>query len=294
MNADAKTARLALIALLAGAVGIGFAPIFVRLSEIGPVATAFHRLFLSLPLFFLWMNIEPKRGMAAHRPTSRLDWLLLAGAGLFFCADLSVWHWSIGMTSVANATLLPNFAPILVALGGYIFLGHRFRPLFLVGLGTAVVGAAILMGESFSLSAGQLAGDALALLAAFFYAGYILAIGRLRTRFSTATIMSWSGIFCSAGLFAVAAISGEGFIAPSLYGWLVLLGLALFSHLGGQGLIAYGLAHLPAAFGSVTLLLQPVVAAILAWCLFAEALSIWQGIGSLVILAGIVLARKGS
>lgn len=34
-------ARIGLVALFAGAVSIAFAPIFVRLSEIGPVATAF-------------------------------------------------------------------------------------------------------------------------------------------------------------------------------------------------------------------------------------------------------------
>ncbi|MSP51739.1 MAG: EamA/RhaT family transporter, partial [Alphaproteobacteria bacterium] len=47
--------RYALPALIVGAVGIAFSPIFVRLSEPGPTATAFHRAFLSLPLLWGWV-----------------------------------------------------------------------------------------------------------------------------------------------------------------------------------------------------------------------------------------------
>jgi hypothetical protein len=53
-RAAAAGERLALASLLAGAVGIAFAPIFVRLSELPPTATAFHRLFLALPALWLW------------------------------------------------------------------------------------------------------------------------------------------------------------------------------------------------------------------------------------------------
>ena len=47
---SAAPAGLALAALLAGAAGIAFAPIFVKISEVGPVATAFWRVLLALPI----------------------------------------------------------------------------------------------------------------------------------------------------------------------------------------------------------------------------------------------------
>ncbi len=62
----------------------------------------------------------------------------------------------------------------------------------------------------------------------------------------------------------------------------------------GQGLITYALAHLPAAFSSVALLLQPVVAAALAWILVGEPVGVWQALGGIIVLGGIVLARRGS
>ena len=77
--------------------------------------------------------------------------------------------------------------------------------------------------------------------------------------------------------------------------WRVALaGLALVSHAAGQGLIAYALAHLPAGFSSVSLLLQPVMAAAFAWILLAEPLGRLQMIGGGIVLLGIYLARRGS
>ena len=45
---------MALGLLVLGTVGIGLSPIFVRLSETGPLATAFWRVALAAPLFWLW------------------------------------------------------------------------------------------------------------------------------------------------------------------------------------------------------------------------------------------------
>ncbi len=72
-----------------------------------------------------------------------------------------------------------------------------------------------------------------------------------------------------------------------------VFGLAFVSHAGGQVAITYALAYLPAAFSSLTLLLQPVVAAILAWVLLSEPIGPMQAIGGIVVLAGILVARRG-
>jgi drug/metabolite transporter (DMT)-like permease len=83
-------------------------------------------------------------------------------------------------------------------------------------------------------------------------------------------------------------------LPASAYGWWILVGLALVTHAAGEGLIAYALAHLPAAFSSVGLLLQPVVAACFAWLLLSEPLLPLQIAGGLVVLAAIWLARRAS
>jgi drug/metabolite transporter (DMT)-like permease len=92
-------------------------------------------------------------------------------------------------------------------------------------------------------------------------------------------------------LLPMALIADDQIFAATWQGWAVLFGLAWITHAGGQGLIAYALAHLPAAFSSVGLLVQPVAAAVLAWVLLAEPLGPVQILGGLVVLMGIFVAR---
>jgi drug/metabolite transporter (DMT)-like permease len=70
--------------------------------------------------------------------------------------------------------------------------------------------------------------------------------------------------------------------------------LALISHLGGQSLIAYALASLPAQFASVALLVQPATAAVAAWLILGESLGLLQMLGGVILLGGIFLARRSS
>jgi len=286
--------ELALPALFLGALGIAFAPIFVRLSEAGPVASAFYRILLALPILMVWNRFEGKREGKHDRPNGWADYAKLSVAGLFFAGDLAVWHWSIVKTSVANATLLANFAPVFVTLAGYFLFKERFSRTFLLGMVLAITGACLLMGDSLVFRPERVVGDILGVITAVFYAGYLIAVGKLRSRFSTITIMTWSSVATAVVLLPVTVLTGESLVVESVYGWSILLGLALVSHIGGQGMIAYALAHLPTAFSSVGLLLQPAVAAGLAWILFAEAMGVMQAVGGAVILVGIFLAKRGS
>lgn len=294
VSQERTQANVALLALFGGALGIAFAPIFVRLSPVGPSATAFWRLTLALPALWLWVFLEKQQEGTRWRSPDRAAVVHLALAGLFFSGDLAVWHWSIRLTSVANATFLANFAPIFVAFGGWLFFGYRVGSTLLMGMGTALIGTTLMVGTSVSVSLHHLLGDALGLITAMFYAGYILAVKRLRDELSTGTIMAWSGTVMSCVLFSIAFLSGEQIVPLSLQGWLPLIGLALISQVGGQSLIAYALAHLPAAFSSVGLLLQPVLATIFAWWILSETVGFFQALGGGLVLVGIVIARRVS
>lgn len=283
--------RLAFAALIAGGLAIAFSPIFMRLSEIGPIATAVHRLTLGLPVFWLWLALEKGEGQQ-RGPANWRDAGLLALAGLFFALDLAAWHSSLGYTSVANATLLANNAPIFVALGAWVLWRERPTRAFALGLVLALAGSALLSRGGFVPGQSTLLGDGLALLTGLFYSGYFLTVKRLRTRFTTAAIMTWSAMVGAALLLPAAWLMEGSLLPASLAGWSVVLALALFSHVGGQSLITYAMAQLPAGFSALTLLIQPVGAAIFAWILFGEALGPLQLTGGLIVLAGIWLARR--
>ncbi|HZM33415.1 MAG TPA: DMT family transporter [Burkholderiales bacterium] len=284
--------RPALPALLLGATCIALSPIFVRLSEAGPTATAFWRVALAVPA--LWAASIAARRHAAT-PGSAAPWALLAIAGFAFAGDLGFWHASIQLTSVANSTLLANLASIFVTLAAWLVLRQRPSGLFLAGLVTALAGVSTLVRVSVDLSPAALAGDALGVLTAVFYAAYLLAVKALRDRGqSTLDVMAVTSTLTATILLPLALASGETMLPHSASGWAVLAGLALVSHAAGQGLIAFALAHLPAAFSSVSLLFQPVMAALFAWMILAEPLVALQMLGGAIVLAGIYLAHRGS
>jgi drug/metabolite transporter (DMT)-like permease len=264
------------------------------------VASAFWRCALATPLLWLWLLVVPvKAGTHASTP-GRAAWIpssagMTVLAGLFFAADLGVWHFSIVWTSVANSTLLANLAPIFVTLAGWLLWKQRFTRTFLVGMVVAIAGMFVLVGPNFALGGTRLLGDALGALTAVFYAGYMLAIKHARdAQASTARLMAWSTTISAAALLPVALLAPQPFLPSAASGWLVLVALALVSQILGQGLIAYAFAHLPASLSSVSLLIQPVVAALAAWIIFAEPVGPSQFVGGAIVLAGIWLAKKGS
>ncbi|TCU37052.1 DMT family transporter [Rhizobium azibense] len=287
----APSNRLALAALILGGAAIGGSPIFVRLSEVGPMATAFWRVALALIPIFVFSLI--KRNDAGPKPEKLADYALLILPGAVLAMDLALWHLSITMTSVANATLLANLAPVFVTVIGFLFFRAVVTRLFVLGLALALAGVVILKGGPSAFGNGDLLGDGVAIVAALFYAGYILAIGRLRSRFDTIRIMLWSTASAAVFVFPLAFAFEDQIWPATAYGWAMVFGLAFVSHAGGQVAITYALAYLPAAFSSLTLLLQPVVAAIFAWVLLNETIGPMQAIGAAVVLAGIMIARRG-
>lgn len=288
-----KQSRQALIALVLGGIAIGCSPIFVRVSEVGPIATGFWRLALALvPLLVLFLRDAPSGAVRAG-PRTLSECLMLAAPGVLLGIEMTAWHLSLHMTSVANSTLLVNMAPVFVALGSWLFLRKTMSRVFLLGLALTISGVVVLKGGFAGIGEGDLRGDGVALFAAVLYAGYIMLLSRVRTRFPTMTVMLWSTGAAALSVLPAALVWEPNMVPFTVVGWLVLLGLAWISHAAGQSFITFALAWLPATFSSLTLLLQPVVATLLAWSLLGETVDGWQIVGGLIVIAGIVVAKRG-
>lgn len=276
-----------MLALVGGAVAIGFAPLFVRWSEVGLNATAFWRLALAVPALALVCRVSgpvlvPRNGR-----------LLLAFAGFCFALDLIFWHASIARTSVANATLLANLTPIVVVLFYWLALGQRPTARFLLGAALALAGAAGLAFTSPASGQGDaLSGDAFGVLTAIAYAGYLLAVERARGSAGGFQVMLASTAIAALITGAVGLAFGETFWPASAEGWWVLVALALLVHVLGQGGIVWALGQLPASLSSVVILIQPVVAAGLGWLLLGEPLGPAAAVCAGLVLAGVLIVRR--
>lgn len=276
----------ALIVLVAGGCIIGLAPIFFRLADADPAAAGLWRVLFALPLLAL-LTLRTSGGVGRPSGAALL-------AGVFFTLDLAFWHYGLKYTSVANATVLTNLTPVVVTAVAWIFLKQRPRGLFLAAVALAVAGAWVMASaKGGGPGINPLLGDVLSLMTAVWYALYFLAVSDARQRDGAIRVMFWSTLVCAPLLAAIALGMGEDMLPRSAGGWAACVGLGLV-HVAGQGSIAWALGRLPAALTAVVVLVQPVVAALLGWVLFAEAMGPWQAAGAAIALSGVVLAQWAS
>lgn len=281
---------LAYLALGAACFCIGMSAIFIKWAGVaGPVAAVYRvgiaTLVLTLP--FAWGRLRhagptlPRRALA-----------LALFSGILFAGDLGIWSEAVRFTSAANATLLGNLAPLWVALGALVLWRVRLRGIFWAGLGLAFVGGAIVVSQDLQAGTTFGYGDALAVTASIFYAGYMLNTQHSRRTLGTLTFMWFSVLGSTVVLLAVCLALGLPLWGFSLPTYAALVGAGLVSQVGGYLAINYALGHLPAPLVSVTLLGQPVVTALLAVPLLGEGISLEQAVGGLIVLVGIYLANR--
>lgn len=275
----------ALAVLVFGAAVIGLAPILVRLTQTGPAAAGFWRLAIAVPLLAV-LAFRPGAGPFAPPRRAAL------AAGAMFALDLGFWHYAIAFTSVAKATVLTNLTPVVVTVVAWLAFGQRPRRLFVAAVALAVSGAAVMAADRQGAAGPAPAlGDSLAVLTTLWYAFYMLAIAAARRTEGAARVMFWSSLASTPLLLLAALALREDIVPAGPGGWAACVGLGLM-HVAGQGSIAWSLGRLPAATASVVVLIQPVVAALLGWLLFHEALGPWQAVGAAMALGGIVLAQR--
>lgn len=274
--------------VLGGGVCIGLAPIGLRLGldELGPQAIAFWRYTIALPFLFL-LVLATKRRLPAK--PNRFVFI----AGTFFALDIGLWHWSLTITTVANATFIVNLGNICAGLVAWLVLKQRPTLIWLIAVMIAMLGAAALSLGGAADGRTNIRGDLIALAAAALVSCYIVAASVARRTLSGIETIFW----LTAVEIVVAALMvigfRENFFPASLNGFLVPLFLAIVAHIGGQGLIITGLGHTPAAIAGVLILVQPVVAAAISWQMFDEPLAPMQAMGGFLILLGIFISQRG-
>jgi drug/metabolite transporter (DMT)-like permease len=280
----------ALAALVAGAVALGFSAIFVRLAAaegIGPFASAFWRVALSLPVLYAWMRIEEADERRPHRVFGRASLL----AGLAFAGDLFFWHLAIMNTTVANATFFATTAPVFVVLITWLLLRRFVAPTTWAGLVLCLLGGVALVGASLQLDPAHVRGDLHGVATAFFFGLYFLFVARARHSAGAARVTFEASVVTSIVLLPV-ALALEGNIIPaSAQGWLSLGGLAWVSHAAGQGLLSVALGRLPTTFSSLVIFLEAVATAAFGWIILGERVTAVQACGGALIQLGIYVAR---
>jgi drug/metabolite transporter (DMT)-like permease len=282
--ATARTGRLAFAALILANVFLALGPWMVRLTDVGPVAAAFWRLSLAIPLLLL---LAWRGGGAAFRPGWAVAATIALG-GFLFAADLAIWHVSIGLTKLANATLFGNSSTLLFPIYGFIAARTLPPRLQLFAMLLALAGAALLLGSSYELSPLYLRGDLFAIVAGLFYTSYLVTIDRARRTLKPLPVLALATIAGAGPLLFFAVALGERVMPGD---WTPLILLSLGSQVIGQGLLVYSIGHLTPLVVGLGLLTQPAMTAVIGWLVYGERLGLADGIGAILICAALVLIR---
>ena len=287
MSSQLKPAKNFFILLL-GAGLIGLAPLFVKWSELSPSWILFYRMFFALP-FLALINFYYNKSQAFKLRNGKNLFLVIVAA-LAFAIDMSSWHWSIQFTSIANSTIIVNTAPIYVVILGVLLFKESISGRFLLSFALTYAGVFGLVYFSNLKTAGTLFGDGLALMAAFMYATYLLIISRLGKE-SSINIIFYTTLFTCIFSLVPALIESREFLPSGNIEILNLFTMAILCQVGGQFFITFSLPKVTASFGSVGLLMQPIIATIFGAIIFYEYLNFLQLSFGVFALVGIYFAR---
>lgn len=289
----------AIILLMVTIFALSWIVIFFRFleGEIGPFATAFHRVWLATLLLALWNGLQYLKNHFSseksikQNPYNRLVIIQLLVAGISFGGNQLLLAWSLSQTSVANTTILTNMTPIWTVLLGWLIWNQKFDHFFLIGMAVAIIGACFIGIEDWRLSTGNLTADGVAIMAGVLNSTYLLPIESLRSKLSSITILSWVCTISSLLILPIALMTETQLFPHSWLGWISIILLSLFCQLLGVGLVTYCLKTISSGLIAIGKLLIPIINVFLAWIFFAEVLSVWNYVAFSIVILGLYIAK---
>ncbi|WP_309073788.1 EamA family transporter [Paenarthrobacter sp.] len=190
------------------------------------------------------------------------------------------------------AALVGSIQPLFVLLLGVPLLGERIRMTHIIacGVGAAGVGLLVLRSDASLTFVGVLAGMAAALSMA---AGIVLT--KRWGRPDGVGLLGFTGLQLGMGGVMLLPVT---LVVEGLPGSVSVPNLAGFAYLSVIGaLAAYavwfrGIQRLPTMVVSFLGFLSPLVATVLGFAFLGEALSGWQIVGALLVLAAVFLVQR--
>lgn len=280
------------LTVFVGALALAFSGILFRLSHTSPSTGAFFRCLFALPPLLLVARYEERRwGRRTLRQRS-YAWV----AGVFFAADIILWHRAIDYVGAGLATVLSNTQVVLVGLGAWLIWRERPQRATLVVLPVIVTGIVLVSGalERGAYGSDPARGTVYGILTGLAYTGFLLILREGQRGVVGPAGPLFDATLSSAVTCAVVGVAaGDLDVTPSwaALGWLIVL--ALTCQWLGWLLVSVSLARLPAIVTSVSLMLQPVCSVLFAGAILGESPSALQLLGAAAILGGIVVAALG-
>lgn len=278
-------------ALLIGGIAIGFAAIFFRLAApTDPLLASALRLSIA-GLVLSPIAIRAVRDGRLSLRATRVAVL----SGVLYAIHFGAWVASLDRTSVAASVTIVTATPLLLAAIALVRGRDRPTRRTLLAAVAAAIGAMIIsVGDASESGWGALSGDGLALLGAIAMAVYVLVVREL----GKIPAIAFSGIAALSGaatltlvLFALSPFTSP--TPPDEQAFFFIALAALVPQVIGHGALTWALEHATPTEVGLATAIEPVIATVLAWMVFAERPSALVGAGAALTLAAVVVGVTG-
>ena len=225
-----------------------------------------------------------------------LPYVFIMGA-VGFTAFNALFYVAGHSTSAINIGILQGAIPIFVLIGSFLIYRIRITRIQAVGVSMTLLGVVIVasggdLRELQGLAINQ--GDLFMLIACFFYAGYSIGLSR-RPRVSALglfTLMATVAWLVSLPLVAFETYQ-QGWQAPSLTGWTIVLLVTLLPSLIAQIFFIQGVSLIGPGRAGVFVNLVPVFASLMAVIFLRETFETYHALSLMLVLGGIGLSELG-
>jgi len=243
-----------------------------------------------------------RRRLPRLRALEGRGWALLAVAVGGIAANFWAFMVGLDLTSPGNAQVLSQLGPVLLALGGLVVFGERYRRLQWIGLGVLATGLVVFFSNQLGLLVTQLdrylLGSAMIVLAAATWAAYGLTQKQLLRSLSAEGIM-----LC---IYVGSFLAFSPLAAPSRVPEIPRLEMAVLLFCAVNTIVGYGafsnaLHHWEASRVSAVLSLTPLATLgfaelgerIAPSVVHSEPVSAWTIGGAVIVVAGSMLVALG-
>lgn len=276
------TYRTGVILCLLAGVSWSLTGILIRYTQ---VADAWQILFyrsLSVVVFLaIILALRGRRGW--WRGITRPGW-----SGII-CALMLVLAFAGGIyalqnTTIANAVFLFAVSPLMAALLGRLVLGESVRRATWIAMAIALIGIVLMVSEGISLGRGD--GNLAAIIAAFGFAGFTVAL-RHGKQTDMLPLVCLGGILALIVAAAACYVTGKGLALPARD---IALSLTIGVFTLGIGLILFtiGSKVVPAAEIALLSMTEVILAPIWAWMLIGETVAPMVLAGGAVLLLALL------
>lgn len=289
--------KFAYLALITSSVIWGIAPPIIKntLKYVSPVSFLFFRFLLASLLVLVPVIIKFKK----IKPSKKEVLFYLFLGFLATPLNLLLLFWGINKTTAMDASLISIVSPILVVLGGSLFLKEKVSRTELVGTTLAVAGVLLTVIQPMLDSQlnvfKNIAGNLLVLAGTFVWVAYTL-LAKKQPKLDSFLLVGLSFIV---GLLIITPLYfwesrqlSIPLFALNQKAFAGIIFMAVFSSVIAYWAYAYGFTKIEASEAAIFTYLQPVFSIPISVIFLKEPLTVPFAIGATLITAGVITCSR--